>query len=86
MNSNELSVWYKVVFNPGIFSPADRLVDVTPVEYIGQAGHTVKYREHELPEWIQERVSLLRMVDVGVHIGGVGKRHDKNVFYIKEGE
>ena len=84
--NNELSSWYKVTFNTGIFSPSDRLVDVTPVEHIGEAGYTVKHREDDVPEWIKAKVGLLRLVDVGVHIGGVGKRHDKNIFYVKEGE
>ena len=39
-----------------------------------------------LPEWIQERTAVLRMVANNTHIQGVGVRVDDRVFYISTGE
>lgn len=40
----------------------------------------------ELPEWIQERTAVLRLVANNTHIQGVGVRVDDRVFYISTGE
>lgn len=44
---------------------------------------------HDLPQWVQERLAVLMVLDVtkrNEEIRGVGKRINKNVFWVFKGE
>lgn len=59
-----------------------------------EVGEDTKPKSHSpirmaatgLPEWIQERTAVLRLVANNTHIQGVGVRVDDRVFYISTGE
>lgn len=53
--------------------------DIKPNQFMRMAAT-------ELPEWIQERTAVLRLVANNTHIQGVGVRVDDRVFYISTGE
>jgi len=44
---------------------------------------------HDLPQWVQERIAVLMLLDVtkrNEEIRGIGKRINKNVFWVFKGE
>lgn len=42
------------------------------------------FRQEDLPQWVQDSLSVLMIVDQGVTVEGVGKKISDSVFYLME--
>jgi hypothetical protein len=52
---------------------------------VGHDEHQCAYEKMEdAPYWVQERVAVLRMLDVGGGVEGIGLRTNSNVYWIRD--
>lgn len=58
------------------------LNDFTLPSSQGTMGDVI--RQEDLPEWIQDSLSVLAIVDQGVSVAGLGKKIDDSLFYVVE--
>ena len=42
------------------------------------------FKQENLPQWIQDSLSVLMIVDQGVTVGGLGKKISDSIFYLLE--
>ena len=72
------NVWRVNVLSNGLVE----LNDFTLPSNSGKLRET--FKQEDLPDWIQDSLSVLMIVDQGVTVEGVGKKISDSVFYVLE--
>lgn len=72
------SVWRVHMLNDGMVE----LNDFTLPTSTGKIRET--FKQENLPQWIQDSLSVLMIVDQGVTVEGVGKKISDSIFYLLE--
>jgi hypothetical protein len=72
------NVWRVHVLNNGLVE----LNDFTLPSSTGKMRDT--FKQENLPQWIQDSLSILMIVDQGVTVEGVGKKITDSIFYLME--
>lgn len=72
------NVWRVLVNNDGTVE----LNDFTLPSSTGKMRDV--FRQEELPQWVQDSLSVLMIVDQGVTVEGVGKKITDSIFYLME--
>jgi hypothetical protein len=72
------NVWRVHVLNNGMVE----LNDFTLPSNTGKLRDT--FKQENLPEWIQDSLSVLMIVDQGTTVEGVGKKISDSIFYLLE--
>lgn len=72
------NVWRALVNNDGTVE----LNDFTLPSSTGKMRDV--FRQEELPQWVQDSLSVLMIVDQGVTVEGVGKKITDSIFYLME--
>ena len=72
------NVWRVHVLNNGLVE----LNDFTLPSSTGKIRES--FKQENLPQWIQDSLSVLMIVDQGVTVEGVGKKITDSIFYLME--
>jgi hypothetical protein len=72
------NVWRVHILNDGLVE----LNDFTLPSSTGRMRDT--FKQENLPQWIQDSLSILMIVDQGVTVEGVGKKISDSIFYLME--
>jgi hypothetical protein len=72
------NVWRVHILNSGMVE----LNDFTLPSSTGKMRDT--FKQENLPQWIQDSLSVLMIVDQGVTIEGLGKKISESIFYVLE--
>jgi len=72
------NVWRVHVLNNGMVE----LNDFTMPSSTGKIRES--FKQEDLPQWVQDSLSVLMIVDQGVTVEGVGKKITDSIFYLME--
>ena len=72
------NVWRVLVINDGTVE----LNDFTLPSSTGKMRDV--FKQENLPQWIQDSLSVLMIVDQGITVEGVGKKISDSIFYLME--
>jgi hypothetical protein len=72
------NVWRVNILNNGLVE----LNDFTLPSSSGKLKES--FKQEDLPEWIQDSLSVLMIVDQGATVEGVGKKISNSIFYLME--